>query len=199
MVQLYIFISKSKGLIILVQISRVFKLSGQQQLLSIDHIHISCYPRKWLNWLNSRYQGPFNRIGGVKVSMLASSVVVARTQGWLAKDYKIGICCFSANHTALRRKSKDWLALHHDNVSKLGDMSIRRLLSQWAKLYQNPTTSVGLVQSGPHHLIENYIADIAEELVSLALNNNHSLKVLLYYCLHLFHSIVCVPVYKFIK
>jgi hypothetical protein len=25
------------------------------------------------------------------------------------KDYKIGICCFSAKHTALRRKSKNWL------------------------------------------------------------------------------------------
>jgi hypothetical protein len=24
-----------------------------------------------------------------------------------AKDYKIGICCFSAKHAALRRKSKD--------------------------------------------------------------------------------------------
>jgi hypothetical protein len=26
------------------------------------------------------------------------------------KDYKIGICCFSVKHSALRRKSKDWLA-----------------------------------------------------------------------------------------
>jgi len=25
-------------------------------------------------------------------------------------DFKIGICCFSAKHAALRRKSKDWLA-----------------------------------------------------------------------------------------
>jgi hypothetical protein len=25
-------------------------------------------------------------------------------------DYKIGICCFSAKHTALRRKDKDWKA-----------------------------------------------------------------------------------------
>ena len=34
------------------------------------------------------------------------------------KDNKIGICCFSAKHTALRRKSKDWLAWNQDNVSK---------------------------------------------------------------------------------
>jgi len=26
------------------------------------------------------------------------------------KPYKIGICCFSAKHAALRRKTKDWLA-----------------------------------------------------------------------------------------
>ena len=26
------------------------------------------------------------------------------------KDYEIGICCFSAKHAALRRKTKDWLA-----------------------------------------------------------------------------------------
>ena len=32
------------------------------------------------------------------------------------KDYKIGICCFSAKHAALRRKSKDWLAQNQDNV-----------------------------------------------------------------------------------
>ena len=39
-------------------------------------------------------------------------------------DYKIGICCFSAKHAALRRKSKDWLAQNQDNVSEWGDMSI---------------------------------------------------------------------------
>jgi len=41
------------------------------------------------------------------------------------KDYKIGFCCFSAKHAALRRKSKDWLARNQDNVLELGDMSIR--------------------------------------------------------------------------
>jgi len=33
------------------------------------------------------------------------------------KDYRIGICYFSAKHTALRRKIKDWLARIQDNVS----------------------------------------------------------------------------------
>ena len=46
------------------------------------------------------------------------------------KDYKIGICCFSAKHAALRRKSKYWLARNRDDVSEWGDMSIRGLLFQ---------------------------------------------------------------------
>jgi hypothetical protein len=44
--------------------------------------------------------------------------------------YRIGICCFSAKHTAFRRKSKDWLARNQDNVSEWGDMSIHGLLFQ---------------------------------------------------------------------
>jgi hypothetical protein len=39
------------------------------------------------------------------------------------KDYAIGICCFSAKHAALRKKSKDWLAQNQDNVSEWNDMS----------------------------------------------------------------------------
>jgi hypothetical protein len=31
------------------------------------------------------------------------------------KDYKIGIFCFSVKYAALRRKSKDWLALNQYN------------------------------------------------------------------------------------
>ena len=46
------------------------------------------------------------------------------------KHYKIGICCFSAKHEALRRKSKDWMAQNLNNVSEWSDMSIRGLLFQ---------------------------------------------------------------------
>jgi hypothetical protein len=46
------------------------------------------------------------------------------------KDYKIGICCFSSKHTALRRKNKDWLARNQNNVSERSDMSTRGLLCQ---------------------------------------------------------------------
>jgi hypothetical protein len=43
------------------------------------------------------------------ISLLALKVSSAR-----------GICCLSANHTALRRKSKDWMARNQANVSKWG-------------------------------------------------------------------------------
>ena len=46
------------------------------------------------------------------VSILASSAADHGFEPQLGKtkDYKIGICCFSAKDLALRRKSKDWLA-----------------------------------------------------------------------------------------
>ena len=46
------------------------------------------------------------------------------------KDYKIGICCFSAKHAALRRKSKHWLARNQNNVSEWSDMSAHGLFFQ---------------------------------------------------------------------
>jgi hypothetical protein len=52
---------------------------------------------------------------------------------WLGrtKDYKIGNCCFSAKHAALRRKSKDWLVRNQDNVSEWSYISTHRLFFQW--------------------------------------------------------------------
>ena len=54
------------------------------------------------------------------VSVLASSAVdhVFEPRSGQSKDYRIGICCFSAKHAALRRKSKDWLAWNQNNVSE---------------------------------------------------------------------------------
>ena len=73
-----------------------------------------------------------NRIGGVMVKVLDSSAVDRgfEPRSGQTKDYKIGICCFSAKHAALRRKSKDWLARNQNNVSEWSDMSIRGLLFQ---------------------------------------------------------------------
>ena len=73
-----------------------------------------------------------NNIGGVMVSMLASSAVDRGFEpiSGQYKDYIIGICCFSAKQAALRRKSKDWLDQNQDNVSEWGSMSIRGLVFQ---------------------------------------------------------------------
>jgi hypothetical protein len=48
-------------------------------------------------------------ICGIMVNMLVSSVVDHGFKPKLCqtKDYKIGICCFSAKHAPLRRKSKN--------------------------------------------------------------------------------------------
>ena len=61
-----------------------------------------------------------NHIGGVMVSVLASSAVNRGfdPRSGQTKDYEIGMCCFSAKNAALRRKSKDWLAQNQKNVSE---------------------------------------------------------------------------------
>jgi hypothetical protein len=73
------------------------------------------------------------------VSVLDSSAVDRGFEPWSGqiKDYKIDMCCFSAKHTALGRKGKDWLARNQDNVSKWDDMSIRGMLFQWASTKKN--------------------------------------------------------------
>ena len=75
-----------------------------------------------------------HRISGVMVSVLASNAVDHgfEPRSGQTKDYNIGICCFSAKHAALRRKSKDWLARNQNNVSKWSDISTRGLFFQWA-------------------------------------------------------------------
>ena len=61
-----------------------------------------------------------NRIGGVMVSMLASSMVDRgfEPRSGQTKDCNIGICCFSGKHASLRRKSKDWSARNQNNESE---------------------------------------------------------------------------------
>jgi hypothetical protein len=54
-----------------------------------------------------------NHISGVNVSVIASECGRSpdgfESISGHTKDYEIGICCFSAKHVAVRRKSKDWL------------------------------------------------------------------------------------------
>jgi len=51
-----------------------------------------------------------NHINDVMVCMLTSCVVYRGFRPWSGqtKNYKIGICCFSAMHAALCGKNKDW-------------------------------------------------------------------------------------------
>jgi hypothetical protein len=48
-----------------------------------------------------------NSSGGVIVSAIDRGLETLSGQ---TKDYKIGICCFSAKHAAVRKKSKDWFS-----------------------------------------------------------------------------------------
>ena len=63
------------------------------------------------------------------IRVLASSAVkiVGSNPGQVKPKTKIGICCFSAKHAALRRKSKDGLARNQNNVSEWSNMSTRVL------------------------------------------------------------------------
>jgi hypothetical protein len=79
------------------------------------------------------------------VSVLASSAIYCgyELRSCQTKEYKIGMCCFSAKNAALRRKSKDWLARNQNNVSKWSDIS-----TQWLLLAQLGKGNVSLY----HHL-----------------------------------------------
>ena len=58
-----------------------------------------------------RFKQQGNCFGDVMVSVLASKAVDHGFEHWMGhtKDDKICICCFSANHAALRTKSKNCL------------------------------------------------------------------------------------------
>ena len=65
-----------------------------------------------------------NCSGDVMVRVHASSAVDRgfNPRSGQTKDYRIGICCFSAKHAALRSKNTDWLAWNQDTVSEWGNM-----------------------------------------------------------------------------
>ena len=65
-------------------------------------------------------------------SVLASSAVDRGFEPWSGqtKDYAISICYFSDKQSALRSKSKYWLALNENNGPGRSDMSTCGLLFQ---------------------------------------------------------------------
>jgi hypothetical protein len=63
-------------------------------------------------WNCRLFHSHANRINNVMASVLVSSAVdrgFEPQSGQKTKDYKIGICCFSAKHATLMSKSKYWL------------------------------------------------------------------------------------------
>jgi hypothetical protein len=67
------------------------------------------------------------------INMIASCVVDCEFLLWSGqtKHNKIGICCFSAQHAALRSKSRGWLTRNQDNLFDwIDNMFIHRLLFQ---------------------------------------------------------------------
>ena len=114
----------------------------------------------------------YSGIGGIIASVLTSSVLDRgfKSRSGQTKDYKIGICCFSPKHAALRRKSKDWLAWNQNNVSEWSDMSTCGLLFQWASTIKIQLSGSRTKQTSlsSHWKLICSRHDIAE----LVLNNN---------------------------
>ena len=80
---------------------------------------IRSYPLKYTCSIPKFFIFIHDRLGGVMVRVLAPS---AEGRGFdprpgQTKDFKIGICCFSTMHAALRSKCKDWLAQSQNDVS----------------------------------------------------------------------------------
>ena len=92
--------------------------SGQYIILHNDFT--SCVGVVTVQYSAPRFQLMCNGIGGVMVSVITSSAVDRgfEPRSGQTKGYEIGMCCFFAKHTALRRKTKDWLARNQNNVSE---------------------------------------------------------------------------------
>jgi hypothetical protein len=78
----------------------------------------------------------------------------------------------------LRRKSKDWSARNHNNVSEWSDMSTRGLLFQWASTIKIQLSV--LIENKADLIIISLNINLFSPCYSwknaeLALNNNHSL------------------------
>ena len=119
------------------------------------------------------------------VRVFASSVVDHgfEPRSGQTNDYKIGICCFSAKHAALRRQNKDWSVRNQNasNVSEWSDMSTHGLLFQSVNTI-NIKLSV-LAQNKADLIIVSLKFKLFSpwyswKIAELALKNNHSLTLI---------------------
>ena len=74
-------------------------------------VSVLTFDTNWYLWYSfvTCYYSKENHIGSVMVRVLSSSAVDhgCKPPSSRTKNYKIGICCLSGKHTALRSKSKD--------------------------------------------------------------------------------------------
>ena len=94
------------------------------------------------------------------VSALASRAVDPELESRSGKtqDYNIVICCWYANHTALRRKNKDWLGQNLDILFRIGVICLAMgciselLLYKSNQSYRSSTNQISLSLSlcSPH-------------------------------------------------
>ena len=96
-----------------------FKSSVWLLLGCLQTFFIQCEPHRWRNGYRDHLE-----CGRSWVRVPVGSY--QRLKNWY------GICFFSAKHTTLKSKSKDWIARNQDHVSEWSDMSIRGLFFQWA-------------------------------------------------------------------
>jgi len=82
----------------------------------------------WVAWLTQQ--------------ILGSSPLSSQT-----KDYKTTICCFSAEHAPLRRKSNDWLAMNGIMCPRGSTCLSEDCCFSELALKKSPTNLVGLLQS----------------------------------------------------
>jgi hypothetical protein len=121
---------QSRSLFWTLLFSRCDRFCFKSVFLFLFHSFVLC---KLLYYPDIHFVSHSNRNGGVMVSVLASSAVDCEFEprSGQTKENKIGICCFSATHAALRRKSKDWLAWNQSNVSIAAIFQVWRVPRKW--------------------------------------------------------------------
>jgi len=89
----------------------------------LSYKYNTCYlnvyePNIHLNYLNDVFHKIKKKLYILFMFLCLFLTVLLEWRSGQTKDDKIGPCSFYAKHATLRRKSKDWLARNHDNVSE---------------------------------------------------------------------------------
>ena len=120
------------------------------------------------------------------VSMLISSMLDCGLEPCTGqtKDYEFAICCYYARHTALRRKSKDWVGIRIMCLSRVTYLCVDDCVSElalqkcieacWSITKQTSSSSSSHKSVTCSHL------DIAEKLLIWRLSNNRPLAASIY-------------------